>query len=505
MPRHAQRTRPTKKVRLDLEHLENRCLLSTAALSTAGVLTIKGSDFSDTITVRQISGNISIDGVKILKGSTYFSKVSASSVTQIYIYGYGGNDTIRCDSESWSGQQGIYKNITAYGGAGNDYIRLSYGNDTIYGEGGNDSLYGRYGNDTIYGGADNDLLDGWYGSDNLYGNAGNDTLRGGPDNDYLYGGDGNDRLYGGDGVDYLYGQAGMDYINGGKGSDHVTGGSGVDTFRRNLQLSAGSNLVEDPEDAPADIPVQGPGSFLSDQNPPTHDSFWDIDQQESETCSFLAALAAVSDWTGNFPQFKAANKDLVSYIKYDSASNTYGIPLKVDGAWHKYWVNGDWTERYDPDGPLWVTLYQKAYLKAMNVVTKYSDGTPLPPVLWYSSTGAPWKSSGNALSALTGYSNHWVGNASMTAQSMHDRLRGGDILVAASYDNASHSAIPGNHSFHVYDVYYDSSAGTWVVKLYNPWGHDTKTFGVAQYGSDDGLIKISWATFKNYFEGYTWA
>lgn len=497
-------TRPVQKVRPHLEHLEDRCLLASAVLSSAGVLTIKGSDYSDTITVRQINGNISIDGTKILKGSTSYNRVSSTSVTQIYIYGYGGNDTIRCDSESWSGQQGIYKNITAYGGAGNDYIRLSYGNDTIYGGDGNDTLYGRYGNDLVSGNAGNDTVDGWYGYDTLYGGVGNDILRGGANNDYLYGGDGKDRLFGGDGADHLYGNAGMDYLNGNAGADQVTGGSGVDTYRRNLQVS-GFNLNEDPEDAPADEPQQVAGAFLSDSSPPTHDSFWDIDQEQSATCAFLAALAAVSDWTGDFPQFGAANKDLISYIKYDAASNTYGIPLYVNGAWHKYWVNGDWTQGYDPNGPLWVTLYQKAYLKAMNVVTRYADGTPMAPSAWYSTTAAPWRNSGNALTALTGYAKHWVSNSSMSAQKMHDRLRNGDILTASSYDNASHSAIPGDHAFHVYDVYYDSSAGTWYVKLYNPWGHDTKTFGVAQYGSDDGLIKITWSTFKKYFEGYYWA
>ena len=447
--------------------------------------------------------------------------MSYSSLTEIVVRGYGGNDTIRCDSESWTGQHGIFKDITAYGGDGNDYIRLSYGDDKIYGGIGNDTLYGRYGDDiingnegndkldawygddTLYGGADNDILYGGYDDDDLYGGSGHDKLYGGAGNDYLYGGSGNDWLLGHAGVDRLYGNDGQDYLNGGLGDDIVSGGDGIDTYRRSLN-AAGFNLTEDDEDETADVPVEVSGAFLSDKNPPTRDSHFHVDQTRSETCSFLAALAAVADWTGDYPQFGSYNKDLISLIKYDSSSAKYGVRLFVAGKWNTYWVTGDWTEYYDPSGPLWVTLYQKAFLQAMNVATKYSDGTPIAPKYWKSSTGANWQNPGIALKALTHYPIHWVGNGSMSASSMRrDLIDNGAIMVASSYDNANNSAIPANHAFHVDSVYHDSSKG-WMVRLYNPWGHDTKTTGISQYGDDDGLILITWSAFKKNFEGYHW-
>ncbi len=74
-----------------------------------------------------------------------------SSVFPDYIYGFGGNDT----------------------------IKAAGGSDTVDGGSGNDLLYGESGNDTILGGSDNDKLYGGAGEDTLTGQSGMDTLSGG--------------------------------------------------------------------------------------------------------------------------------------------------------------------------------------------------------------------------------------------------------------------------------------------------------------------------------------
>ncbi|MES3025321.1 MAG: calcium-binding protein, partial [Pseudomonadota bacterium] len=144
------------------------------------------------------------------------------------------------------GQNGYYASITAFGGAGNDYLATGAGNDTISSGAGDDTLHGNSGNDTLSGGdgADSlsggdgaDVLDGGAGADSLSGDAGNDTLDGGSEMDTLLGGDGADLLTGGAGEDLLAGDWGndtldgghdMDTLNGGDGADLLTGGAGAD-------------------------------------------------------------------------------------------------------------------------------------------------------------------------------------------------------------------------------------------------------------------------------------
>ncbi|MFO0878522.1 MAG: hypothetical protein U0840_14375 [Gemmataceae bacterium] len=539
---------------LILERLEDRSLLSTASLSST-VLNIYGTSLADTITVRQRSGYISIDGLTISSGSSSLSRVLATSVSKINIYGYGGNDTINCASEAVTGQQGIakpirveagdgddkvwgsigndtilggYNNDKLYGrggadriegGSGNDYMHGGIGNDTMYGDEGDDEVigsdgndlvsgndgadkvYGDAGDDKVYGGDGNDILNGWTGNDYLSGWSGNDTLYGGDGNDTMYGGSGNDKLYGFNGIDKLYGESGDDYLKGGAGNDTISGGSGRDTFYRHLTMpSLALSDDMDDENAPADEPTQVAGAFLSDSAPPAKDNMYHIDQEQSPVCAFMAALAGVADWTGRFPNLGASNKDLLSFIKYNATSDQYGIPLYINGKWSTYWVTGDWTENSMPAGPLWTTLYLKAYLKACNVSTTYSDGTPIDPDYWYSTTGADWQMAGFAVKSLTGDSSTWISNGSMNSQTMKNQITGGWLLTASSNESASNvsAGVVADHAYYVYDVYL--SSGVWYVKLYNPWGHDTS--GGAQYGSDDGLIRLTWAQFVANFEGY---
>jgi len=101
--------------------------------------------------------------------------------------------------------------VKAYGGKGNDVIKLS---EPQTDDNGNvirleqsvdlpGELNGGGGNDQLYGGNGNDLLQGGLGLDQLFGGAGNDTLNGGEEDDLLVGGKGADALNGGEGFDIV--------------------------------------------------------------------------------------------------------------------------------------------------------------------------------------------------------------------------------------------------------------------------------------------------------------
>lgn len=142
-----------------------------------GVLRITGTEQADAILVRQTNGQISVSGVP--------GSISAAAVQRIEVYGLGGNDVIRLDSETIGGGQPILKPALVTGG---------------------------FGNDMIIGGRGNDILQGNSGDDILIGNSGNDLLDGGAGRDKAYGGVGNDRIVADLQDVYLAGQAGIDSV-----------------------------------------------------------------------------------------------------------------------------------------------------------------------------------------------------------------------------------------------------------------------------------------------------
>ncbi|MCI0379130.1 MAG: C2 family cysteine protease [Gemmataceae bacterium] len=224
-----------------------------------------------------------------------------------------------------------------------------------------------------------------------------------------------------------------------------------------------------------------------------------IDQNASPTCSILAALAAVANWTGKFPTFGSINEDLTKKISYDAAKDLYGVRLFVNGVWQTVWVNGDWNEYWDPQGPLWVALYHKAYLQAMSVVYKAADGSFLPASQWKSTTGKLWQHASVALQAITGQVGQFTPYNSSVAATMRQQLLTGKKLVGLTEGSVNGELIT-NHAYAVLDVF--SQNGAWKLKLFNPWGHDRN--GTALDGVDDGVLTISWSTYLSYFDGYAW-
>jgi beta-lactam-binding protein with PASTA domain len=123
------------------------------------------------------------------------------------------------------------KNVSFFGGPGDDRFKSDIGDDSLYGNGGNDRLEGNDGNDTLIGGDGDDILFGGNGDDVLKGGPGNDALSSGPGfgADLEIGGDGNDFMVGGDdGVEYFGGQGDDVIVDGAMRAEGIFGGDGDD-------------------------------------------------------------------------------------------------------------------------------------------------------------------------------------------------------------------------------------------------------------------------------------
>ena len=107
-----------------LETLESRELpAGLQAYVSQANLCIVGTNNSDFILVTEANNQFSVLGTQIALNNGHANTVSASSISQILIYGYNGNDFIDL--------AGVKTNATIYEGNGNDYITCGSGNDVI--------------------------------------------------------------------------------------------------------------------------------------------------------------------------------------------------------------------------------------------------------------------------------------------------------------------------------------------------------------------------------------
>lgn len=208
-------------------------ILLGAGISSAGVVLSRVDD--DLF--------IGINGVSdVLKVASYFREDGAT--------GDGHVNVSFQDGTVWD--SAAIKLKTLQSSVSNDWLIGYSGSDTISGGYGNDSISGRSGNDSIDGGPGADILAGDAGNDSVGGGEGDDKLDGAEDDDRLYGGVGDDRIMGGlgddtldggPGDDVLEGGGGNDSLDGGSGSDHLSGGPGADTYV--FGLGSGQDYVFD--------------------------------------------------------------------------------------------------------------------------------------------------------------------------------------------------------------------------------------------------------------------
>lgn len=178
-----------KAWRPSIEGLEERSLLAAGLITTGpiiglvptaslsnGVLKIVGTNMNDNLFVKQVNGQISVQGIA--------GSFSAAAVSKIEVYGLGGDDWIKLDSQSLGGMP-ITKPALIKGGGGDDLIFGTAtadqtlgeaGDDTIYGLNGNDYINGGLNKDTVYGGLNNDFILGDFADAKLSGQGGVDTI-----------------------------------------------------------------------------------------------------------------------------------------------------------------------------------------------------------------------------------------------------------------------------------------------------------------------------------------
>lgn len=162
-----------------MEPLEARNLLSAAwSLSDDGVLSIVGTRNNDVIVLYRIK-----DSYALRFNGEVIAAVKIRDVTEVRMFGNGGNDNLRTNA--------IVRSILV-GGEGNDTLRGGRGDDILVGGGGRDTLIGGPGNDILRGDGGNDTLLGGPGDDILYGGIDALDARGRPARNTLNGGPGND-------------------------------------------------------------------------------------------------------------------------------------------------------------------------------------------------------------------------------------------------------------------------------------------------------------------------
>ncbi|MFK7820378.1 MAG: hypothetical protein AB8G99_16780 [Planctomycetaceae bacterium] len=191
---------------------------SQFAVLNDGVLTVRGTAESDSISVTQKGSQVTatVNGTKAL--------FDAGDIQQIEVFAGEGNDKVKATGAN---------PVTVYGDGGNDNIKGSNGPDTIFGGAGNDIINGGNGRDSLFGEEGSDKINGGNGDDYLSGDIGRDLIKGGSGDDVVYAGGGSDKVIGGKGNDELYGEAGHDNITGGGDSDTIYGGAGNDTLKGN--------------------------------------------------------------------------------------------------------------------------------------------------------------------------------------------------------------------------------------------------------------------------------
>jgi Ca2+-binding RTX toxin-like protein len=193
------------------ETLEQRRLFDVTAAVTAGVLNVYGDANDNTIKVYKSGSDLIVKGYItspwVPAGSLL--QVAEGSVSQIRIWGYGGDDTISIASN-------VVQPLTAQGGVGADSIQAGGGPSVLWGH------MAASGGFWIPDDNAADLLIGGAGNDELYGQGGADTLQTSPD--AAIASCGIDGLFGGSGDDVLK-------LNGALGLAGLYGGAGNDTFR----------------------------------------------------------------------------------------------------------------------------------------------------------------------------------------------------------------------------------------------------------------------------------
>jgi Ca2+-binding RTX toxin-like protein len=196
-----------------------------------GVLTVEGTNASDTIALRLQDGQPGILQVDVGdNGSADFS-FQRREIAEIVVNPGNGDDSVRIDEGN-----GVFSDTiptTINGGNGDDRLVGGAGAVTLNGGNGDDRLIGGDGNERLIGGNGNDTIDGNRGNDVALMGNGDDTFIWDP----------------GDGSDTVEGQNGNDTMvfNGAPGAEPVdltANGNRLKFFRQPGAITMDTHEVE---------------------------------------------------------------------------------------------------------------------------------------------------------------------------------------------------------------------------------------------------------------------
>jgi hypothetical protein len=289
----------------------------------------------------------------------------------------------------------------------------------------------------------------------------------------------------------VYGNGGSDFINlstvknnasiyGGRGDDIIRCGTGKDI----VYNGGGYDSIFHPFD-PTKPNISG-------------EAVADVRQGQAPYCQTLAALTEAVQQGHDFStNITSLGKNLYSVKLATSTQTVY-----FDG----------WTNSNDPvtsGGEYWMVLMQRARLQSLGM-DPTRDYTTAEWDSWNVKTGGRLYSIADAMYSFTGSYPSFIGTAAANAQTLQTSLAHGDSVVAQSRSAGGTSAdgVVGNHAYAVLAVYND--AGTWKVRLYNPWGMDRDNgttmdaIDKSRAAANDGFITLTWAQFtnSNNFKGY---
>jgi hypothetical protein len=293
---------------------------------------------------------------------------------------------------------------------------------------------------------------------------------------------------------------------------------------------SGSWLTD--EDERADIPVEVSGSFLVDFDPLAWAqlrsgdaeaySYNDINQQESSSCIFSASLAAVARTGFNF-------SDHIRYAGSNGAGYLYEVKLydhqTLKAQWVKVSYDGTRTTEdmgYADKGEFWTVLYLRAYAKKYDF--KLSELNE--------AKNAQYRNTRTAMQTITGKTSDWDSLSTSQAAQQNKvavAIKAGKAVMAVTIkgpagkkDILTKGGIgkTGLIYGHGYTVLGVENAGksSATVTLFNPWGKDNN-LAAKDYNdgfksgslfegktvdgeTQDGIIRLSWNDFRNYFSGY---
>src|SRR6266540_1296315 len=116
-----------------------------------GLLTVAGTQASDTIAIRLKAGNPGILQVDVGDDGSADFNFEREEIANIAVTGQAGDDSVRIDESN-----GVFTDSsppTIDGGDGNDTLAGGSGAETLLGGDGNDSIDGNFGNDAALLGA----------------------------------------------------------------------------------------------------------------------------------------------------------------------------------------------------------------------------------------------------------------------------------------------------------------------------------------------------------------